>query len=231
MGAVDLAKDGLCRMIASGELQPGQALPSEAELCEQFGVSRSSLRESQRMLAVAGVLASRRGGRSFVSEMNPEQILSGLDIVVPLLPLARYLEMFPLREVLEGHAAALAAARMTAEEADDLQRLAEELSRATQPDLVQQLDMEFHTSIFQGAGDEMIAALLASLRKRGQDYRIIDLGDARGTEMKGISDQAHRRIAAAIVDRDPETARSQAAQHVRETKGWLEGIRPEPSIS
>ena len=54
VSAVETARRGLCQLIATGELAAGAPLPSEAELCERFGVSRSSLREAQRMLAVAG---------------------------------------------------------------------------------------------------------------------------------------------------------------------------------
>lgn len=230
MGAVESAMDGLCRMVASGELQPGEVLPSEAELCERLGVSRSSLREAQRMLAVAGALTSRPGTRSFVSEMNAQQILSGLDIVVPLLPLTRYLELFPMREVLEGHAAALAAARMSEQECEALREVAEELGRTSAPERAQELDREFHALIFEGSGDAMIAALLESLRRRGQDYRILELGEGRGQEVKRISDEAHHDIAAAISARDPETAKFLTMQHVRCTKRWLEGFWPEPTV-
>ncbi len=230
MSAVDSARDGLCRMIASGELQPGWALPSEADLCDRLGVSRSSLREAQRMLAVAGVLTSRPGSRSFVSEMNAQQILSGLDIVIPLLPLERYLELFPMREVLEGHAAALAAARMSDSQCHELRAVAQELADTTAPDTSQELDMEYHSLIFQGAGDGMIRALLESLRRRGQDYRILELGEGRGQEIKRTSDQAHKEIAAAISNRDPEGAGFLMMQHLRCTQRLLEGFRPEPTI-
>ncbi len=230
MGAVESARDRLCRMIASGELHPGQVLPSEAELCERLGVSRSSLREAQRILGVAGALTSRPGTRSFVSEMHAEQILSGLDIVVPLLPLERYLELFPMREVLEGHAAAMASARMSEFEVEELGVVSQELCDTSDPDRVQTLDREFHLLIFKGSRDTMIAALLASLRRRGQDYRILELGEGRGPEMKRISDHAHREIVVAIGDRDPEAARSLMMEHVRCTKRWLEGFWPEPTV-
>lgn len=229
MGAVESAMDGLCRMIASGELQPGQVLPSEAELCDRLGVSRSSLREAQRMLAVAGALTSRPGTRSFVSEMNAQQIMSGLDIVVPLLPLARYLELFPMREVLEGHAAAMAAARMSDFQRQELRDVAQELCESTTPERAQALDMKFHSLIFLGGGDAMITTLLESLRRRGQDYRILELGEGRGEEIKALSDQAHQNIALAIAERDPETAKVLTMLHLRDTKRMLEGHWPRPT--
>lgn len=230
MGAVESAMDGLCRMIASGELQPGQALPTEADLCERLGVSRSSLREVQKMLVVAGVLASRRGSGAYVSEMSPDQILSGLRIVVPLLPLERYLEFFPMREVLEGHMAALAAARMSTLAARELCALAEQLRGTSVPEDAQQLDNAFHARIIAGGEDPMMAALLESLRRRGHDYRILEFDEGRGVEVKRLSDEAHVQIAKAIQDKDPEGAKSLMMQHIRTTKLWLEGLRPEPII-
>ena len=120
VSAVETARRGLCQMIATGELPAGAPLPSEAYLCERFGVSRSSLREAQRMLTVAGALVARPGSSAAVSDMSARQMMSGLEMVAPLLPLERYLELFTLREVLEGHVSAQAAARMTDEEAAEL---------------------------------------------------------------------------------------------------------------
>lgn len=228
MSAVETARSGLARMIASGELGAGQLLPSEADLCERFGVSRSSLREAQKMLSVAGVLTSRPGSRSVVSEMRAAQIMSGLEMVMPLLPLDRYLELFSLREVLEGHMAAQAAAKMANEDCDLLLELADELAAVSPSDSAQTLDADFHTMIIQGARDEMIASLLEVMRRRGRDYRMFEM--STGSDLKAISDHAHREIALAIKNRDPESARYLSMQHVRVTRVWLESLRPGPIV-
>ncbi|MDO4784848.1 MAG: FCD domain-containing protein [Propionibacteriaceae bacterium] len=215
-------------MIASGQLQCGQPLPGEVELCERFGVSRSSLREAQKMLVVAGVLTSEPGSRTFVSQMTPHQIMSGLEIVVPLLPLHRFLDLFPLREVLEGHTAAQAAARMTDEERVRLIAVAEELGRTEPSERAQELDAEFHQLIIHGAGDPLIEALLVTIRRRGRDYHIFDTDS--GAQLKPLSDKAHLRIAEAISRKDPESARFLAMEHVRTTRRWLEGLQPNPTL-
>lgn len=228
MSAVETARSGLCRMIASGELGVGERLPSEAELCERFGVSRSSLREAQKMLSVAGALASRPGGRPTVSEMSASDIMRGPEMVVPLLPLNRFLELFALREVLEGHIAAQAAAKMSDSEVTRLEGLAQELAETEPSDVAQRLDAQFHDLIIYSAGDEMMAALLETIRRRGRDYRIFEEGGH--TELKNVSDRAHVAIARAIATRDPETARFLSMEHVRATRTWLEGIRPGPTL-
>lgn len=227
MSAVNVARDGLCRMIASGELACGQPLPSEIELCERLGVSRSSLREAQKMLVVAGVLTARPGSRTLVSEMAPHDIMAGLEIVVPLLPLERFLGLFPMREVLEGHAAAQAAARMNEVDRKRLAQLAEDTAAASAED-AQVLDAEFHQLIISSAGDPMIAAFLGAIRKRARDYRIFECES--GDTLKQVSDNTHRRLAAAIGARDVEAARFIAMEHVRRTRLWLEGLWPGPTV-
>lgn len=228
MSAVETARSGLCRMIATGELTAGQLLPSEAVLCERFGVSRSSLREAQRMLAVAGALTARPGRRSAVSDMSPRRIMAGLEMVVPLLPLDRFLQLLSLRELLDGHVAALSAARMSDEDCRRLAELAEALAETEPSNEAQRLDAEFHTLIIRGAQDEMIAALLETIRRRGLDYRVFEMN--RNEELKSISDQAHRDIVRAICERDPEAARNLSTQHVRTTRAWLEEVRPGPEL-
>ena len=55
-------------MILEGTLQPGQRLPAERALAEQFGVSRPSLREAVQKLVAKGLLISRQGGGNYVSD-------------------------------------------------------------------------------------------------------------------------------------------------------------------
>lgn len=215
-------------MLATGELAPGDLLPSEAELCERFGVSRSSLREAQKMLTVAGALTARPGSRMAVSGMSPAEIMSSLAMVVPLLPLQRFLELFTLREVLEGHVAAASAARLSDGECDRLLDMARELAATPPNDLAQRLDANFHGLIIDGARDQVMASLLRVIRRRGQDYRIFNTSGGDG--LKATSDAAHIEIAEAIKARDPESARFLAMQHVRKTREWLEGLQPGPIV-
>src|SRR6476660_10272833 len=57
----------IAEMIARGALKPGDRIPSEKQLCQQFGVSRTSVREALRSLSVMGILESPAGDGTFVS--------------------------------------------------------------------------------------------------------------------------------------------------------------------
>lgn len=219
MGAVDTAREGICRLIASGKLKPGQRLPGEVELAAALGVSRGSLREAQRMLAVAGVLEP--SGRPVVSDMKAKSLMTGLAMVVPLLPVERLLELFPLREVLESYLAAQATARISEESLDELEALAAQVSvlNATDP-LAAELDHRFHSKLIQAGGDEMIGALLETIHQRGGDYRVF--GGEGAEAFKASSDEGHRRLIVAMRERDPEGVRALMASHIRNTRYRLE---------
>ena len=115
MSAVDKAFHGLRHMIATGRLGPGERMPPEADLCEELGVSRGSLREAVRMLAALGVAEPRHGSGTYVSQLRPEDLIGSLSLTLQLLPLPGLLEVYEIRRVLEAHVAAKAAARATPE--------------------------------------------------------------------------------------------------------------------
>lgn len=226
MSQVERAFEGLHRLISSGELAPGDRLPSEQELCAQFDVSRSSLREAQKMLGFAGVLTSRTGAGTFVSALTAQTVMSGLGVTIPLLPLEEYLGLFEIRQLLEGFAAAQAAARFEDEERARLLEIAEDLAARSWEDEGSALDDAFHELLANGARNEAIAVVLRSMRQRGRHYRVFERDDA--AELKALSDREHRRIAEAVRDRDPIRAQQAAAAHIRATHEWLEGLRPAP---
>lgn len=226
--AVEQARLGLCRMIATGEMKPGQSLPAEVELCERFNVSRSSLREAQKMLRVAGVLDLRRNASARVSQLTPKNVVNALSTIVPLLPLDSFIELFTLREILEGYCAAQAAARLTDSQIEELETVAKDLEQSPPGHEAQILDTEFHKLISSASGDQAIISLLKVLRQRGRDYHVYE--EPGKFDLKQVSDAAHLDIVRAIKERDPEKASFLAQFHVHTTKTWLEKYRPHPDL-
>jgi GntR family transcriptional regulator, transcriptional repressor for pyruvate dehydrogenase complex len=224
VSAVDGAFHGLRHMIASGRLVAGQKFPPEADLCDELGVSRGSLREAVRMLSALGVIESRHGSGTYVSQLRPEEIIGSLALTVDLLPLSGLLDMYELRRVLESHAAAQAAARITAEAEAELLSLIEEMEATSNPDLASSLDARFHAAIAGAGGNPTLMALLGVFRSRSRAYQVFELPN--GPDLKRISDLGHRAIAEAIVGRDPVAASVAAAAHVAQTEAWLRLYQP-----
>ncbi|WP_243229449.1 FadR/GntR family transcriptional regulator [Microbacterium sp. CIAB417] len=219
MGALDTALHGLRALIADGELRPGDRLPSEGELCEHLGVSRGSLREAIRMLAALGVLDTRHGSGSYVSDLHAADLIKGLGLTVGLLPLDSIIELYEMRRALEAHAASLAAARIDDATLDRLDALLADLEGVTDDEQLSELDNQFHSAITAVAGNDALASLADVLRARSRAYRIFETEDA--AQIKILSDAGHRAILNALVARDPVAASAAAAGHVAQTEFWL----------
>ena len=227
VSAVETAFQGLRAMIASGRLAPGARLPIESQLCTELGVSRSSVREAVRMLAALGVVEVRHGSGSYVSQLRAADIVDSLRLTVGLLPLEGLLEVYELRRVLEGHAAAQAAARRPGTLLPRMDTLLVELEQCDDPDRSAELDHQFHALFAGAAGNPTLASLLAVFRSRSRNYQIF--ATASGPEIKQASDRGHRAIAAAIASGDPRAAETAAGAHVAETERWLRLLQPPPA--
>ncbi|AMB60511.1 GntR family transcriptional regulator [Microterricola viridarii] len=224
MSAIDDAFHGLRQMIASGELQPGQQFPSEAQLCDRLQVSRGSLREGVRMLGALGVIESRHGSGTYVSALEPANIIGALGLTVGLMPLEGLIDMFESRRVLESHATAQAAANMTDAVAAELSGILDALELASEQEQASDLDAQFHEKITGLAKNATIAELLRVFRSRSRSYQLFDL--PAGPDIKAQSDHSHREILAALIARDPATAATAAASHVLQTERWAREHRP-----
>ncbi|MEY9931342.1 GntR family transcriptional repressor for pyruvate dehydrogenase complex [Catenulispora sp. GP43] len=223
--AVDRAFTGIRRMIADGRLGPGARLPLEGELCEELEVSRGSLREAVRMLAALHIVEPRHGSGTYVSSLEPAEIIGSLSLTVELLPPAGLLELYEIRRVLESYVAGQAAARLSREAERKLFGLIEAMEAIEEPftpealELHYRLDFEFHSVIAQTGGNTALESLLAVFRGRARAYQVFELPE--GPAIKHRSDEEHRAIATALADRDPAAAAHHAAEHVAHTERWL----------
>src|SRR3954469_14668834 len=151
--ATDLALAKIKELISSGEFSAGDRLPTERELTRQFGVSRSSLREAVRALALVGVLEPRVGDGTYVTTLEPDQLLTGIGFVSDLAKADSLLEIHQVRRILEPEATRLATPRLTE---DDFERLHECVSWMEAADSVAafiEADTAFHRVILNACGN------------------------------------------------------------------------------
>lgn len=199
--ASDLAYREIRAAILRGTLAPGSQLKEE-ELAEQCGVSRTPVRDALRRLE-AEMLVLRSGTqRSYVAEWS----ITDID------------EMFTLRGILEGYAAARAATNMTAQQLADLQSINDALGAAVakrpHPDVEAFLaaNRKFHAAILDAASSERLKTLLVRLVEQPIVHRTA-LGYDR--EQLARSHAEHEELIEALEKRDPEWARTIMGGHIR----------------
>jgi GntR family transcriptional repressor for pyruvate dehydrogenase complex len=206
-------------MIASGELQPGSRLPSEAELAVALGASRNTVREAVRALVTARVLDVRRGDGTYVTSLRPELLLEGISAAVELMHEGFSLELVAVRRILEPAATQLAAERMDEATLAELDSLLAKLEAApTMADRVQ-FDAEFHALVARRSGNATLASMLAAVSSRTVRARV----------WRGLVDQSaaastitqHREILDALRARDGDRAAAAALVHVATTESWF----------
>ncbi len=153
---VEQTYNRLLDMIIKKEYRPGDRLPSEMVLCEGFEVSRNTLRAALNKLAALGFTETRKGGGTYVKEVDSDVYLNFF-IPALLTHKVSLLEMMCFRKGIEVEAARQAAKEATAEDIGRLERLLERC-RELNDDVVAfaSADTEFHTCIAKASGNKML---------------------------------------------------------------------------
>lgn len=219
MALTDEAIQRIKAMIVSGLLKPGQRLPPEAALAEQLGLSRNSLREAVRALALINILDVRQGDGTYVTSLEPERLLDALTFVVDFHRDESVLDFLRVRRILEPAAAAMAALVISKAEVAAL----EDNVRATSPDAdpedLIKLDLEFHRLIGVASGNPVLASLIEGISGPTNRARVW-----RGRTQSGALERTlneHRAILDALAAREPELAHAAMVNHVAGVENWL----------
>ncbi len=106
--APEIIINEIIQHIKSGELKPGNNLPTERDMSQMFGVGRSSIREAIKALVLSGYLESSQGKGTFIKKDLPVNDLT-LTNLQHALAAEQIIELMELREILECNAVKLAA--------------------------------------------------------------------------------------------------------------------------
>jgi DNA-binding FadR family transcriptional regulator len=222
VAVTDEAIEKIKAMIVSGALRAGDRLPREADLAAELGLSRSSLREAVRALALINILDVRRGDGTYVTSLEPAVMLEALNFIVDFHRDASVLEFLQVRRILEPAATALAAERIAGHEIDDLRLLLDSLGPQPEVDDLVASDLEFHRRIAASSGNSVLSSLLDTISAPTTRARIW-----RGLTQSGARERTlaeHRAILDALASRDAEVARSWATVHISNVEQWLSSV-------
>lgn len=159
-----MVAESLAEKISSGELAPGMQLPTEAELCSSYEVSRTVIREAMARLRSDGMVVPQQGRGMFVSQTPIARNFSIPDEVLQSLP--ETIALLELRMSVEVECAGLCAQRRTGAEAAAIRELMETLdAQGADPSLVEiHYDYDFHLAIAKAARNAFMHGFLEYLK-------------------------------------------------------------------
>lgn len=224
--ASDLIVSQIRKQILTGNLMPGDRLPSERLLMEEFNVSKQTLREALRVLEFLGLVEIKKGatGGACIAEIESQ---TALDI------LANYLyfknlsmqNLSDVRKIIEPHAAAVAAKTMTDEELDELKRLIDSSKEHYTSGKVQEEpfnnELDFHCVIANSTKNPLLMLIVEFVESLISDQKTTIKLDK---PFLASVIEAHERIYHAIAERDGELAQKEMARHICDVEDALEKL-------
>jgi len=211
--------------ILKGTLKPGDQLPAERELAQNFGVSRTAVREAVKALREKGLVEAYSGRGTFITNGTSNAIRQSLDLMIRIGQHEGSTHLAELRQILEPEIAALAAMRIEEQLLVTMRETVATMDRSLHdPGAYIEADLDFHLALAEAAANPLVLSLLDSIvgLLREQRMRIFqtDGGPERGQFH-------HKKILAAIEARDPEKARAAMRDHLDQVKTDSKGSSAE----
>ncbi len=203
------------KKIVDGELQPGDKLPSENELCEVWDTSRISVRQAFERLMSLGLLNKVQGGGTYISKPDPAVVLS------PLLAYVIFSEesvndILIFRNIIEVGSVALCAMNRNQENLDKLRQsldVMEASLRDSNAEQFNEADLEFHMEIARGSKNSL------NIKINGMLFHTIRRNQVNINSMLGASTSCkeHSNIYIAIEDQNDKLAAHFMEKHIQRT--------------
>jgi GntR family transcriptional repressor for pyruvate dehydrogenase complex len=202
--------------IHKGAMKPGDQLPPERELAQQFGVSRTAVREAVKALREKGLVEAYPGRGTFITDGTSYSMRQSLDRMLRVGHAEGAGFLAEVREILEPEIVALAATRADAE---DIAAMREQIGLMDQarkdPETFIEADLDFHLTLAEAAANPIILSLIDSivglLREQRMGIFQVEGGPERGQ-------YHHKKILEAIEHKDPAGAREAMKAHLRQVR-------------
>lgn len=212
------------QLVMTNAIRAGEKLPSERELCELLGVSRTVVREAVRSLVAKGLLEVRQGGGTLVRSPDPALVS---EIMAMMLHAGgrevAFSHVHEVRRLLEVEIAGLAAERRGE---SDLQRMREQLQRmhdsAGDPERWAAADVAFHAAIAMATNNPLYPLLLGSIADMLIEVRRTGI---QLPETPAKAYQHHQRVLERITAGDRAGARKAMRDHLRESEQTFQKAR------
>jgi GntR family transcriptional repressor for pyruvate dehydrogenase complex len=204
------------QQILSGNIRFGDRLPSERELGEQFGVSRTAVREAMKALVQRGLIEVRPGRGTFVTAGTSMAVRTSLGFMIRIENLEGTRNLVEVREILEPEIASLAAQRATGDNKKAMQEAIDVMdANLDDADAFIEADLDFHLALAEGTQNTLILILIDTLVDVLRELRI------RTSLVEGGLNRAqhhHKQILEAVMLGDPNQARKRMQLHLQQVR-------------
>jgi GntR family transcriptional repressor for pyruvate dehydrogenase complex len=211
----------LLEQIRAQQLRPGDKLPAERNLARMMEVSRPVLREALRALALMRVVDIRQGDGTYITSLEPQQLISHLDFVFSKDSIA-LVQLLEARRVIETGNVRLAAIRITDDQVAELEQLLHSMAACVDdPDRFRELDIAMHTAVCAAAGNFLLLQFMNIISALGRVSRE-RTGGLRAVRDASLDD--HRRIVEALRRHDPDAAEAAMRSHLDHVDAGLKSV-------
>ena len=202
--------------IHKGAMKPVDQLPPERELAQQFGVSRTAVREAVKALREKGLVEAYPGRGTFITDGTSYSMRQSLDRMLRVGQAEGSGFLAEVREILEPEIAGMAATRADTEDLASLREQIRIMDEARKdPDAFIEADLDFHLTLAEAAANPIILSLIDSivglLREQRMGIFQVEGGPERGQ-------YHHKKIMEAIEHKDSGGAREAMKAHLRQVR-------------
>ncbi len=215
--------------ILKGVLKPGDQLPAEPELAQQFHVSRTAVREAVKVLREKGLVEAYSGRGTFITNGTSQAIRQSFDLMIRICQPEGSARLVEVREILEPEIAALAAARSEEQHLTAMREAIAVMDRALHDaDAFIEADNDFHLALAEAAANPLILSLIDSIVGLLREQRMRIFRNNGGGERGQFH---HKQILEAVERRDPEAAREAMRAHLQQVRNdtGVSSTEPEPA--
>jgi GntR family transcriptional regulator, transcriptional repressor for pyruvate dehydrogenase complex len=202
------------RAIMSGQYRPGDRLPTEREMAQQFGVSRVTVRDALRALEANGLIRVKVGGQGgpYVSEPDISLLSDSIGTHLHLRG-TTFEELAEARQALEITAVQLAARRATSEDLAELKAAIQGPMQPPRGDTAAS-SLDFHTALVIAAHNQALLAMFRATRALIQ--QAFDTLHSQQPDMADAARRAHSELYASIAEHDADRAAALMRTHLEE---------------
>ncbi|WP_405564726.1 FadR family transcriptional regulator [Streptomyces phaeochromogenes] len=210
--------EALADRIVAGHFPPGSALPIEPELCETFGVSRTTIREAVKALEAKGLVRARQGSGTTITPQEDWNLLDPVVLAATFQhddQLVVLDQLVGVRSALESQMAAQAAVLATEDDLRAIEALLVRLdTETTAPYSFIETDLVFHGRIMEASRNRLASSIVRSVHTQARTTSLYSgAPDVRACELANVE---HRQLMECLLARDPKGAAQAMTSHIED---------------